>query len=396
MSNSAPLTRSRAQEANEETKSVPKPRRNNSTRSRPVKSALKVFQDPAQTTPSKDAGSVRTRQALRPSNTNTLPQTPLNDAKTLKKDEAKSKKPSDLKLTDKVTENTQTPVKVSEPGIEKQENVSAAQNEQLSRILARRLMSSPSTEQVSTPARKGNDEISQSSIAQAESDSSLFATPPQSISYADLLTPFLTQSKMPTLHPVTNVADLLLPLSISPLALSQAYINSLNPVTSASSIYQSPLFFPESSTCSSFQQEMCPPATNVSTHRLDRSPKAKMRYSPSREQWFPVDEETGSPRVARDDDASMVSPGSPTKRGGQLKMNGAKLLDRMGAKKEKSVRMAQQVELGRGFPSPLGKGVRVDTPTKSVVGDTKDLDDVRRLREASLEVCAFVCSMTVL
>jgi hypothetical protein len=77
-------------------------------------------------------------------------------------------------------------------------------------------------------------------------------------------------------------------------------------------------------------------------------------------------------------------------------MNGAKLLDRMGAKKEKSVRMAQQVELGRGFPSPLGKGVRVDTPTKSVVGDTKDLDDVRRLREASLEVCAFVCSMTVL
>lgn len=384
MSNSAPITRSRTHLANEDVKSSPRPRRNNSTRTRPVKSAIKVFQDAVQTTPSRDAGSVRTRRALQPSNTNTLPPTPLNNGKGGQSDVAKPNKPSDTETTEEVPEKTTTSDDVAEPIIRKQDSVDLQHDESLSRALARRLISPPSSQQISTPVRKADNNPAQSDLAQTDSGLSMFATPPQAISYADLLSPYLSQSKIPSLQPVTNVADLFLPLNISPLALSQAYADALNSVASASSIYQSPVFTGSPSS-GSFQEEMSPPATNVSTHRLDRSPKAKMRYSPSRQQWFAVDEETGSPRVSKEDLVSMASPGSPTKRG-QLKLNGTQLLDRTGGRKEKIVRMAQHVELGRGFPSPLGKGTKVDTPTKVVVGDAKDLDDVRRLREASLEV----------
>lgn len=347
-----------------------------------------------QTTPSKDAGSVRARRALQPSNTNTLPQVPLNDGKGRKADDADVKSAIDLETTDKASEKIQTSVEALNPSIEDQENVNAEHGESLSRVLARRVISPPSSQQLSTPVRKADFEPSQLNLPQTDSGLSLFATPPQAISYADLLSPYLSQSKIPTLQPITNVADLFLPLNISPLVLSQAYVNALNSLTSASSVYQSP-DFAKSPSSGSLLQEMSPPATNVSTHRLDRSPKAKMRYSPSRQQWFAVDEETDSPRVGRDDIMSTASPGSPTKRGGQLKLNGAQLLDRIGGRKEKSVRMAQHVELGRGFPSPLSKGVKVDTPTKTVVDDTKDLDDVRRLREASLEVSHLVCALLI-
>lgn len=394
MSKSAPLTRSRTQHASEDMRSASKPRRSNSTRSRPLKSAIKVFQDAVQTTPSKDAGSVRARRALQPSNTNTLPQVPLNDGKGRKADDADVKSAIDLETTDKASEKIQTSVEALNPSIEDQENVNAEHGESLSRVLARRVISPPSSQQLSTPVRKADFEPSQLNLPQTDSGLSLFATPPQAISYADLLSPYLSQSKIPTLQPITNVADLFLPLNISPLVLSQAYVNALNSLTSASSVYQSP-DFAKSPSSGSLLQEMSPPATNVSTHRLDRSPKAKMRYSPSRQQWFAVDEETDSPRVGRDDIMSTASPGSPTKRGGQLKLNGAQLLDRIGGRKEKSVRMAQHVELGRGFPSPLSKGVKVDTPTKTVVDDTKDLDDVRRLREASLEVSHLVCALLI-
>lgn len=393
MSNSAPISRARAQLANENVKSSPRPRRNNSTRNRPAKSAIKVFQDAVQTTPSKDAGSVRTRKVLQASNTNTLPQTPLNEGKAGKNGVEKKTESSDLATPEKVQEKPATsddnaaPIK---PVIENQ-NVDAGHDEPLSRVLARRLVSPPTSQEISTPVRKADITPTQLDAAQMDPGLSMFSTPPQAISYADLLSPYLSQSKIPTLQPVTNVADLFLPLSISPLALSQAYADALQSVASAASIYQDPILN-GSPASASVQQEMTPPATNVSTHRLDRSPKAKMRYSPSRQQWFAVDEETGSPRVSKEDMPSMASPGSPTKRGGKLKLNGTQLLDRMSGRKEKSVRMAQHVELGRGLPSPLGKGVKIDTPTKTIVDDPKDLDDVRRLREASLEV-SHVCSI---
>jgi hypothetical protein len=320
----------------------------------------------------------------------------LNDGKGRKTDDAKNKTATELETTDKASEKIQTTIETPNTSVEEQKNLNAGKDEPLSRVLARRLISPPSNQQLSTPVRKAVNEPPESDLPQTDSGISLFATPPQAINYTDLLSPYLSQSKIPTLQPITNVADLFLPLSISPLALSQAYANALQSLASASSMQQSPVY-DESPSSGSFLQEMSPPATNVSTHRLDRSPKAKMRYSPSRQQWFAVDEETGSPRVGRDDIMSTASPGSPTKRGGQLKLNGAQLLDRIGGGKEKSVRMAQHVELGRGFPSPLSKGAKVDTPTKSVVDDTKDLDDVRRLREASLEVSrlAFAHSSTL-
>ncbi|KAI5454230.1 hypothetical protein NCC49_004292 [Naganishia albida] len=108
MSNSAPISRARAQLANEDVKSSPRPRRNNSTRNRPAKSAIKVFQDAVQTTPSKDAGSVRTRKVLQASNTNTLPRTPLNEGKVGKNGVEKKTESSDLATPEKVQEKPAT------------------------------------------------------------------------------------------------------------------------------------------------------------------------------------------------------------------------------------------------------------------------------------------------
>ena len=62
-------------------------------------------------------------------------------------------------------------------------------------------------------------------------------------------------------------------------------------------------------------------------------------------------------------------------------MSGLQLLEK------KSSRKSQHVELGRGYPSPLAKVSKMSTPVKPVASGDKDLDDVRRLREASLEVC---------
>lgn len=376
-SNSAPITRSRVQQPlAEQPKSASKPRRNNSTRTRPAKSTLKVFQDALPPTPSKDAGSVRVKNVLRPSATNTLPQTVIKgDAP--KKVGEKTETTDDIKPTD-------TPVKVqivAPQTNEDKENAEFQQSEQLSRILAQRLLASASQPQHGTPVKN----------AEATQNASMFATPPQPLSYTELLTPLLSRSKIPTLKPISNVTDLFLSFDVSPLALTQAYVNSLNAI-SPSVAYQKSLFVPHELPYAPRQQEMCPPATNVSTHRLDRSPRAKMRYSPSRQQWFEVDKETGSPRVAKEE-ASVASPGSPTRRGAPLtplKMSGLQLLEKKMGKRDADVRVAQHVELGRGFPSPLGRGSKLATPSKALKDEEKkDLDDVRRLREASVEVCYF-------
>lgn len=381
-SNSAPVTQTRAQHLlGEEPKSASKPKRNNSTRARPAKSALKVFQDALPPTPSKEAGSVRTKKVLQPSATNTLPQTVIKE-ETAKKDGEKTR-------TTEIVKPASTPAKpraVAEPqrttdDKEKKENPDVQQSESLSRILAQRLLASASQPQNATPIKNAD------TTAQ---DSPMFATPPQPISYTELLTPLLSRSKIPILKPVSNVADLFLPFDVSPLALSQAYVNSLNAI-SPSSTYQQSLFIPDGY-AQAPQQEMCPPATNVSTHRLDRSPRAKMRYSPSKQHWFEVDEETGSPRVAKDE-IVVASPGSPIRRNAPvtpLKMSGLQLLEKKMGRRDADGRVAQHVELGRGFPSPLGRGSKLATPSKGLMDDgKKDADDVRRLREASLEVCYF-------
>ena len=375
-SNSAPITRSRVQQpVGDATKSASKPKRNNSTRARPAKSVLKIFQDALPPTPSKDAGSLRTKKVLQPSTTNTLPQTVIKDD-TSKRDGKKTE-----------IRPTKTPAKahivVASQSTEAKENVEIQETEQLSRDLAQRLMASTSLLQEGTPVKN---------VAATNQDASMFATPPQPPSYTELLTPLLSQSKIPTLQPISNVADLFLPLNVSPLALSQAYLNSLNS-NSPLAAYQQPVLVPNDLAHAAFQQEMCQPATNVSTHRLDRSPRAKMRYSPSKQQWFEVDEETGSPRVAKEE-VTVGTPVSPTRRGAlstPLKMSGLQLLEKKKGKKDVDARLAQHVELGRGLPSPLGRGSKLATPSKaSKVEDDKDLDDVQRLREASLEVCRFL------
>lgn len=378
-SNSAPITRSRVQQAvGDAPRSTSKPKRNHSTRARPAKPALMVFQDAPPPTPSKDAASVRTKKVLQPSTTNTLPQTVIKDDAS-KKDGQKTETTENIKPT-------KTPAKahivVSSQSIEAKESVEIHKTEQLSRDLAQRLMASTSLQQEGTPVKN---------VQATNQDAAMFATPPQPPSYTELLTPLLSRSKIPTLQPVSNVTDLFLPLNVSPLALSQAYLNSLNSISPLAA-YQQPILTPNDLAHVPFQQEICQPATNVSTHRLDRSPRAKMRYSPSKQQWFEVDEETGSPRIANEN-IEVGTPGSPTRRGAlstPLKMSGLQLLEKRKGKKDMDARLAQHVELGRGLPSPLGRGSKLATPSKaSKVDDDKDLDDVRRLREASLEVCRF-------
>lgn len=387
MSNSAPITRSRVQQATNDNISSPmKIKKSQSTRPKSTRSTLKVFQDAPTDTPSKTKGSTRSKTPLQPTSTNILPKSSASSGKLQKGDGALDfQKPTVLKpvvTVDESEKEGQTPdkpIQSAETETSNESEVDPAQNEQLSRLLARRLLSQ-SSGLPDTPVRNHQR------LTLPESTSSLLATPPQQISYSDLLSPFLSDSKIPTLNPIVNVGDLLLPLAISPLALSQAYLNALGPVTpNHQSVYSSPLSHPGSVLQPTLSSNMTPPATHVSTHRLDRSPKAKMRYSPSRQQWFSVDEETGSPRVAEEERAAMVSPGSPTRRGAPMKMSGLQLLER------KSNRKSQHTELGRGFPSPLSKTSKMGTPVKASSED-KDLDDVRRLREASLEASiAFTC-----
>jgi hypothetical protein len=388
MSNSAPVTRSRVQQAAHGNTSSPlRTKKAQSTRPRSTRSTLKVFQDAPPSTPSKSAGNKHVKTPLQPTFTNILPKSSVSSAKLQKGDGALDfSKPAPLKPVVTIPSAEEDPEIATEPTPSAETETSddteavPSQDEQLSRLLARRLLSQTSGT-LDTPIRNRITPLGQR-LTSSKSTSTLLATPSQQISYSDLLSPFLSHSKIPTLNPILNVEDLLLPLAISPLALSQAYLNALGSLTpSHPSIYSSPLSQPGSALQSTLSSNMTPPATHVSTHRLDRSPKAKMRYSPSRQQWFSVDEETGSPRVAEREQEAMASPGSPTRRGGPLKMSGLQLLEK------KSSRKSQQVELGRGYPSPLAKVSKMSTPVKSVASGDKDLDDVRRLREASLEVC---------
>ncbi|KAJ9114993.1 hypothetical protein QFC22_005321 [Naganishia vaughanmartiniae] len=387
MSNSPPITRSRVQQtAKEDTSSPLKLKKAQSTRPRSTRSTLKVFQDAPLSTPSKSTGSRQTKTPLQPTSTNILPKSSVSSGKLQKGDGALDfNKPTVVKpvvtVDDGPTEEVETPSKLTQSTKPETSNDAAAdpsQDEQLSRLLARRLLSQ-SSGALETPVRNRIAPLGQQSMF-SDSTTSLLATPPQQISYSDLLSPFLSDSKIPTLNPVFNLEDLLLPLAISPLALSQAYLNALGPLTpKQQSIYAASLSHTVPVLQPTPSSNMTPPATHVSTHRLDRSPKAKMRYSPSRQQWFSVDEETGSPRVAEEERGMMASPGSPTRRGTPMKMSGLQLLEK------KSSRKAQHVELGRGIPSPLAKTSKIGTPVKSLVSEDKDLDDVRRLREASLE-----------
>ncbi|KAJ9124893.1 hypothetical protein QFC24_002822 [Naganishia onofrii] len=383
MSNSAPITRSRVQQAAHGNTSSPlRTKKAQSTRPRSNRSTLKVFQDAPPSTPSKSAGN---KHALQPTFTNILPKSSVSSAKLQKGDGALDfSKPAPLKPVVTIPSAEEDPEIATEPTPSAETETSddteavPSQDEQLSRLLARRLLPQTSGT-LDTPIRNRITPLGQR-LTSSKSTSTLLATPSQQISYSDLLSPFLSHSKIPTLNPIFNVEDLLLPLAISPLALSQAYLNALGSLTpSHPSIYSSPLSQPGSVLQSTLSSNMTPPATHVSTHRLDRSPKAKMRYSPSRQQWFSVDEETGSPRVAEREQEAMASPGSPTRRGEPMKMSGLQLLEK------KSSRKSQHVELGRGYPSPLAKVSKMSTPVKPVASGDKDLDDVRRLREASLE-----------
>ncbi|KAJ9103375.1 hypothetical protein QFC19_004474 [Naganishia cerealis] len=391
MSNSAPIPRNRAQADIEETSSPLKLKKAQSTRSRPTRSSLRVFQDAPLDTPSKAAGSTRSKTPLQPTSTNILPKPATSSGKLLKGGGALDfKKPTVLKpvvTVEAPAEEIRTPGKpiqtanattLSEPETE------PLQDHQLSRLLARRLLSQASDPHA-TPIRDETAPASQHRLTMSDFASPLFATPPHQMSYTDRFSPVLSNSKIPTLNPITDVADLLLPLNISPLALSQAYLSLLRPIlANQQQSYASPQPRLGSTVQNKLPEEMHSPATHVSTHRLDRSPKAKMRYSPSRQKWFSVEEETGNPRVA-DDEQAMTSPGSPTRRCAPLKMNGPQTLETRSSTKEKGVKIAQHMSLGLGYPSPLAKTSNVASPVKLDVGEDKDLDDVRRLREASLE-----------
>ncbi|KAJ9095591.1 hypothetical protein QFC21_005462 [Naganishia friedmannii] len=385
MSNSAPITRSRVQrQKNEDTSSPLKHKKAQSTRSRSTRSTLKVFQDAPLSTPSKITGSRQSKTPLQPTSSNILPRSSVSSGKLQKGDGALDfGKPAALKpvvTIDTPEEEPQAsskPMPSAETETSNEVDADPSQDAQLSRLLARRLLSQSSAS-LDTPVRNRIAPLGLQSTL-SHSTPSMLATPPRQISYSDLLSPFLSDSKIPTLNPIFNVEDLLLPLAISPLALSQAYLNALGPLTlNHQSIYASPLSQPGAVLQPTLSSNMTPPATHVSTHRLDRSPKAKMRYSPSRQQWFSVDEDTGSPRVAEEERVAMASPGSPTRRGVPLKMSGLQLLEKKQSNRQ------QHVELGRGFPSPLAKTSKMATPVNAGSED-KDLDDVRRLREASLE-----------